>query len=274
MRTALVTGGNSGIGKATATALALKGYRIIVHGRDPEKTLRAADEIKKTSGNENVEFIAADISCLRGMKELADAVRNKSDILHTLVLSTGIILPNRIITEDGLEKGFVVQYLSRFATTQLLMPELTKGKARIVHAGASVIPGARIHFEDLTLKNNFTMVRAMAQEMFANHLFVQEFARRYPGREVLMNMANVGVAKTGITRNVNFIFNLGVSLFGRSAQSASGNFVYLACEEAVTYSGFFLPKPGRPQVKEPIKYDPENAERLWKMSMELIRPIL
>src|SRR6266850_3478935 len=174
MKTAVITGGNSGIGKATATALAKKGYRVIIHGRDVSKTQQAADEIKSKSGNKNVEYISADVSLLKGMKELADAVKQRTGTIDALVLSTGVILPNHIITTDGLEAGFAIQYLSRFAVTQLLMRELKNSHAKIVQVAAPVLKGATVFFDDLALKNNFTMMRAMGQEMFANHLFVQE----------------------------------------------------------------------------------------------------
>src|SRR5665213_1540872 len=133
MKTAVVTGGNSGVGKTTAIELAKKGFRIIIHGRDAEKTSLAADEIKTRSGNSDVGYIVADVSTIKGMKELAEAIKQKTNCIDTLVLSTGVILPKQFITADGLEAGFAIQYLSRFAMVQLLMPELERsGSAKIV----------------------------------------------------------------------------------------------------------------------------------------------
>jgi len=273
MKTAFIAGGNSGMGKAAATALAKKGFRVIIHGRDTNKTRDAADEIKKASGN-NVEYIVADISTIQGMKTLADAVRQKTDTINTMVLSTGVILPNHVVTPDGLEAGFVIQYLSRFALTHLLMPELKKGNARIVHVGAPTMGSAKIYFDDLALKNNFSMMKALGQEMLANHLFVQEFAKRNPGNEVVMNILHVGIAKTGIMRNSNFLLRGMVNLFGRSPEALSKNTVYLASDDSANYSGYFLKKPGAPNVKEKVQHDSSVAERLWEKSMELIKPIL
>jgi len=274
MKTAVITGGNSGIGKATAMAIAKQGYRVIIHGRDLVKTERAADEIKTESGNHNVEFISADVSSIKGMKELADAIKQKTKSIDALILSTGVILPRQIITTDGLEAGFVVQYLSRFAMVQLLMSELKKGKARIVSVGAPLLKGATIFFDDIALKSNFTMMKALAQEMFANHLFVQEFAKRNPGNDVVMNIAHVGIAKTGIMRQTNFFLRLMVDLFGKSPATASKNFVFLATDEKADFSGYFLKNPGKPEDKEKVQHDPAIAERLWKKSMELIKPII
>ena len=144
MKTAVITGGNSGIGKAAAIELAKKGYRVIIHGRDPQKTKEAAEEIKTASGNTNVDFVAADISLIKGMKELADAIKQKTNSIEALILSTGVILPTHVVTPDGLEAGFVIQYLSRFAITQLLMTELKNGSAKIAHVGAPTFKKATI----------------------------------------------------------------------------------------------------------------------------------
>jgi NAD(P)-dependent dehydrogenase (short-subunit alcohol dehydrogenase family) len=270
MKTAVITGGNSGMGKAAAIELATKGYRVIIHGRDPEKTQKAVEEIISVSGNTNVDFINMDVTEVSAMKDLAYTIKQKTDTIHCLVLSTGVILPKQIITADGLEKGFAIQYLSRFAVTSLLMDELRRGNARIVQLGAPVIKNAKIHFDNLALKGNFTMLRAMAQEMFANHLFTQEFARRYPENEVVMNMLHVGIVKTGIARETNLFFRIMLSIIGKSPESAAKNMIYLATHEDVNFSGYFLPKPGKPHVREKIQYDPELASRLWDRSMELI----
>jgi retinol dehydrogenase-14 len=274
MKTAVITGGNSGMGKAGAIALAKKGYRVIIHGRDEAKTKEAAEEIKTKSGNNNVEYIVADVSVLSGMKKLADAIKQKTDSIDTLILSTGVILPKHILTADGLEMGFAIQYLSRFAIVQLLMPQLEKGKAKIVQIGAPTMKKAQIYFDDIALKNDFSMMKALGQEMLASHLFVQEFAKRHPKNEVEMNILHVGIAKTGIMRETGFFLKLLVNMFGKSPEKLSGNMIYLASDDSANFSGYFLKKPGKPAVKDKIQYDAAVAEKLWNRSMELIKPIL
>jgi NAD(P)-dependent dehydrogenase (short-subunit alcohol dehydrogenase family) len=274
MKTAVITGGNSGIGKATAIALAKKGYRVIIHGRDEAKAKAAAEEIKTSSGNNHVEFITADVSVLSGMKKLADAIKQKTDTIDTLILSTGVILPKHIITADGLEMGFAVQYLSRFAVTQLLLPELKKGRAKIVQMAAPAMKKAEIFFDDIALKNNFTMMKALGQEMLANHLFTQEFAKRNPDNDVEMNILHVGIAKTDITRDSGFMFKLLVGVFGKSPEKLTKNPVYLASDDSADFSGYFLRKPGHPEARDKVHFDEAVAEKLWNRSMELIKPIL
>jgi retinol dehydrogenase 14 len=271
MKTAVITGGNSGMGKAAAVELAKKGYRVIIHGRDVEKTKLAAEEIKSKSGSKTVEYITADVSVISGMKELADAIKQKTNSIDVMVLSQGVILPTHQVTADGLEKGFAIQYMSRFTLTQMLMPELKNGKARIVMIGAPTLKSAQIYFDDIAVKKDFSMMKALGQEMLANHLFVQEFAKRHPENDVVMNILHVGIAKTGIMRETNFFLRLMVNLFGKSPESLISNTIYLATDPNANFSGYFLPKPGKPNVKEKIERDPVVSEKLWNMSLGLIK---
>jgi NAD(P)-dependent dehydrogenase (short-subunit alcohol dehydrogenase family) len=271
MKTAVITGASDGMGRATSMELAKMGYRVIIHGRDPEKTKTAAAEIKTGSGNQNVEFIVADISTVKGMKTLAAAIKKKTNSIEALVLSAGVILKNQVMTEDGLEAGFAIQYLSRFALIQLLSEELKRGKARIVMVSTHKMGSAQIYFDDLALKNNFTMMRALGQEFYSHHLFTQEFARRNSDNAVVMNILHVGISKTAIARDANFFFKALVALFGKDPKKLTGNIVYLATSPEVSFSGYFLPSPGKPTVKEKLSYDPALAEKLWNKSLELIR---
>ena len=130
---------------------------------------------------------------------------------------------------------------------------------------------AKIFFDDIALKNNFTMVKALAQEMFANHLMVQEFTKRNPENDIVINIFHVGIVKTGIMREANFFLRMLMNVFGKSPEQGSYNAVYLASDEKVNYSGYFLPKPGKTEVKEKINYDDQMAKHLWELSEEFLK---
>lgn len=271
MKTALIIGGNSGIGKAAAKVLAKKGYRTIIHGRNAEKTKAALAEIKAESSNNNVDYVIGDFNTISAMKITAAEIQAKADVIDILVLSTGVIYNKRIETPDGLEAAFVGQYLGRFAMTHLLMPQLKRSNfARIAMVGAPAMKKAKIHFDDLSLKNNFSMLTSMGQAMLASHLFVQEFAKRHKNDRIVINMHHVGIAKTGVTREISPMLRGLFNLIGTSADKACSNTVYLADNDEVKFSGYFLPTPGKPHKKKPIAFDPAIAEKLWNKSLELI----
>ncbi len=153
----------------------------------------------------------------------------------------------------------------------MLMPQLKRSeRASIVCVGAPVIKGAKIHFDDLSLKNDFSMISGMKQCMYAIHLMVQEFAARNKDTRVVMNMMNVGVSRTGIMRELNFFLKLMVKLFGQSPEKACANAVYLADSNEVNFCGYFLNKPGKPHIKEKEQWDAAEASRLWDLSLQLI----
>lgn len=268
MKTAIILGGNSGMGKATAKALAKKGYRIIIHGRDEQKTQAALDELKKESGSTNIEAVTGDLSSVAGMKKVAAAIQQKVSAIDVLVLSTGVILPKRVETADGLEGAFAAQYLCRFALVNYLVPQLKQSSSpRIVSVGAPKMKKAEIYFDDLSLKNNHSMIRSMGQAMYSNHLFVQEFAKRHA---IPINILHVGLAKTGVSREMNGFMRGMLNLFSKSPDAMTTNILFLADDPSATFSGYFLPKPGHPEVKEKIAYDAALAEKLWDTSMKLI----
>ncbi len=271
MKTAVITGGNSGIGKAAAIGLAKKGYRIIILGRNPEKTVAAVDEIKAASGRSDVEGIGGSLSTVTQMKKIAAEIQKRTTVIDALVLSTGVILSKRTETADGMDEAFVAQYLCRFAMVNYLMPQLKNAAfARIAMVGAPTMKKAKIHFDDLSLKNNYTMMTSMGQAMLANHLFVQEFAKRHANEPIAMNIHHVGIAKTGVAREINPVLRGLIGLFGSSPEKGAQNTIYLADSDDVKFSGYFLPKPGKPEVKTKIAFDPTLASSLWERSLELI----
>jgi len=269
-KTVVITGGNGGIGKAAAVALAKKGYNIIIHGRNPEKVKSAVNEIIARSGNQQVDSVTADVSTIAGMRKMVADIQSKTDVIDILILSTGIILPKREETADGLEAAFATQYLSRWYAATKLLPLLKKSKfARIVVVGAPTMKKAKIHFDDISLKKDFSMMKSMGQCMLATHMLVQEFAKRHPNENVVINMHHVGIAKTGVVREVNWFFKMLVKLFGSDPNKAARNTVFLADNDVVTYTGYFLPKPGKPERKDLIQFDPFITNELWQLSEKL-----
>ena len=119
-RICMVTGANSGIGKATAAGLAEMGATVILVCRNREKGEAALSEIKEKSGNNSLDLMLADMSSMQSVRQLASEFRRKYDRLHVLVNNAGLFMLRRTTTGDGLETTFEVDYLSHFLLTELL----------------------------------------------------------------------------------------------------------------------------------------------------------
>src|SRR6202049_116767 len=114
-RAALVTGGTDGIGKAIAHVLAGEGIDVVVVGSNADKGATAVRELHRSSGNDNVEFLQADLGLIRNVDALAALVSQRRPRLHYMVLCAGIMRGKQTLTPEGIETNFAVNYLSRFA---------------------------------------------------------------------------------------------------------------------------------------------------------------
>jgi NAD(P)-dependent dehydrogenase (short-subunit alcohol dehydrogenase family) len=207
-RTALITGGTDGIGKAIARGLARAGHDLIIVGRDPDKGMRALHHLRLTTANENIEFLRADLSLMGEAKRLADIIADRWSVLNRLVHCAGIVWGRRILTKEGIESNFAVNYLSRFALTLPLLPLLSAGgntnaTARIVIVGGAAQIGA-VHFDNFNLDGNFSTLRAVGQFSQANDIFAIELARRLSAAQksprITVTCLKIGVVKTNIRK--------------------------------------------------------------------------
>jgi NAD(P)-dependent dehydrogenase (short-subunit alcohol dehydrogenase family) len=133
----MVTGGSSGLGKATALGLAQLGATVVMACRDRDRGEAARAEIVRKSGNDQVDVLLADLSAQRSIRRLADEFRERYQALHVLVNNAGGVLSHRVVTEDGLETTFAVNHLAYFLLTNLLLDVLkASAPARIVNVSS------------------------------------------------------------------------------------------------------------------------------------------
>jgi NAD(P)-dependent dehydrogenase (short-subunit alcohol dehydrogenase family) len=286
-RTALVTGGTDGIGKAIAFVLASEGIGVVVVGSHPGKGVSAALELRRSTGNDNVEFLQADLGLIRNVDALAAQVSERVPRLHYLVLCAGIMRGHHTLTPEGIETNFAVNYLSRFALAEALLPCLAAGGLADNAARILVVSGAaqdgRIRYEDVNLTGRFGIVGVVSQFCEANDVFVLELARRLavtaPPPLVTITVLKVGAVRTNIRSQFPAWMKLLVRLvidpfLSQSLReiAASARRLLLGPEfEGVTGAmfrhirRFKALRPGRRTG------DPEQGRRLWDLSEHLIR---
>jgi len=285
-RTALVTGGTEGIGKEIARGLASQGLHVILVGRNHAKGSTAEDDIRRTSDNPCVEFFAADLSLMREVRRLADTVTARGPTLHCLVHSAGIVCGRRLMTEEGIETNFAINYLARFALTGWLLPLLRAGARPEQAARILLISGAaqgrRIHFDDVNLASNFSTLRVVLQSCRANDLFTLEQARRLasddPSSRIVINCLKLGVIKTTIRRGFPWWMKLLVPLLfdpflGQTPSQAAEAALRLLVEdefEGVTGALFSRIRTFRQLATDARAPDFADARLLWKLSEDMV----
>lgn len=201
---ALVTGSNSGMGKATAAALADQGYQVIMLCRNKERGEAALKELLEVEGRD-LKLMLCNLGNMDDIRRFSDEFKENFDKLDVLVNNAGVISLNRRETEDGLEEQFGVNHIGHFLLTLRLLDRMKSG-SRIVVVASGAHKIGRIHFNDYNLKRGFNVITAYSQSKLANILFARELAERIKDRGITVNCSHPGAVATsmGIDRNTGF----------------------------------------------------------------------
>lgn len=273
-RTVLVTGGTSGIGKATALGLAAMGAHVAITGRDRERTEHAAREIRAAGGG-HVELFVADLSSQVEVRRLAGEVLRSLSRIDVLVNNVGGYWNTRHITADGLERTFALNHLAPFLLTGLLLDRLERSApARIVTVSSGAQAMGRIDFDDLHGARSYSGSRAYDQSKLANVMFTYELARRLRGSAVTANSLHPGVVSTSFgAEDPALVQRLLVPFlrpFMKSPAQGAATSIHLASApdlDQVTGRYFADSAPARSSERS---YDEAVAARLWQVSADLV----
>jgi len=278
----VVTGANSGLGKATATELARLGARVVMvcrdegRGRDAQAEIKAAAELARPSRADTVDLCIADLAVQEEVYPLGETIRANYDRLDVLVNNAGVFLDTRRETVDGIEATFAVNHLAPFLLTHLVLPRLQEtagrvGEARIINVSSEAHRGASIHFDDLNAEKGYNPLQAYAQSKLANILFTHELSRRLEDTGVLVNAVHPGVVNTNIWRGsgwISRIARLFAWLYKRPEEGAR-SVVYLAASpEVAGVTGQYF-KETEIVNPSPEAYDEKVETRLWAVSREM-----
>jgi NAD(P)-dependent dehydrogenase (short-subunit alcohol dehydrogenase family) len=187
----LVTGANSGIGKEIALGLAKLNAKVVLVCRNTERGQAALAEIQHKSGSSSLAILYADLSSQVQIRKLADDFKRKYSQLHVLVNNAGVIIPDRCLTEDGVEMTFAVNYLAYFLLTNLVLDVLlASAPSRVVNITSAAHRGIHLDFNNLQGEKNYSRDTAYAQSKLAEIVFTYELARRLEGTRVPLYLAS------------------------------------------------------------------------------------
>jgi NAD(P)-dependent dehydrogenase (short-subunit alcohol dehydrogenase family) len=271
-RSVIVTGANSGIGRAAARAFAGAGARVVLAVRDTGKGEAAAAAMPGTT-----EVRRLDLASLASIREFADGWSGPLDLL---VNNAGVMVPPLSRTAEGFELQFGTNHLGHFALTNLLLPDVT---GRVVTVSSTGHRLGTIDFDDLNWERKpYKPWRAYGQSKLANLLFTAELQRRLTeaGSPVLATAAHPGYAATNLQfhsgRRVNEIVSrIGNRLIAQDEDGGALPTLYAAVADvppaAFAGPGGLLEQRGAPKLvgRSGAALDAGVARRLWDVSEEL-----
>lgn len=269
----VVTGANSGIGKAIAQGLAERGLRVIMLCRNPEKGNHALDDIQKATNNASLELIVGDLSSESRVRSAAVRLLERVSDIRILINNAGIWPARLEHNEDGVEIAFAVNHLAPFLLSQLLLDALKKNAGgRIVNVGASLYTIGKLDLENSAAGGRFSPFQTYADTKLCNVLFTTEFARRCKGNGVTINSVHPGVIRSNLIRNLSgftgFFLRMGVKLGQSPVKGAEGPIYLSTSNEVCGVTGCFY--NGRKQAQYAKNaLDDAIASQLWELSEEL-----
>lgn len=272
MKTVLITGATSGIGKATAIALAKKGFEVVFIARNLLKAERLKQEIKNVSNIDNVDFIIGDLTSLSQVRRCIQTFKKRYQRLDVLINNAGVCLPERRITEDGFEETFQVNHLSHFLLTNLLLDELHKApQARIINVSSAVYKSAVFELGNLQREKSFSSFGTYSNTKLLNILFTKELAERLKGTGITANTLHPGVVRTNFGSEIKGFHKSLATLFKPfflSPEYGASSSVYLASSDEVkTTTGKYFEKCKVVELENEY-LNAANQKILWEKSFE------
>ncbi len=291
---AIVTGGSSGIGVETARALASAGAEVTLAVRDTEAGDRTATDISATTGRA-VHVGRLDLADQASVAEFAASWTGP---LHLLINNAGVMaLQQLTLTPDGWEVQFATNHLGHFALALGLHDALTAaGDARIVSLSSRGHLRSPVVFADINFSSRpYDPWLAYGQSKTANTLFAVEVTRRWAGDGITANAVHPGaIAETNLSRHMNAeelaaLRESGTFRYKTTAQGAAtsvlvattpqlegiGGRYFEDCNEAPVFGATSPESSHDPGSHRPVQegavaayaLDPENATRLWDVSL-------
>ncbi len=269
----VVTGANSGIGKATALGLAKLGAHVIMVCRSEQRGAAAQREIVGKSKNDLVTLLLADMSSQESVRKLVEGYRARFDHIDVIVHSAGALFFDRGVSVDGIELNLATNYLGAFLLTNLVMKELRAAQAaRVICVSGEYHRKTSLNFDDLQGERKYSGITAGAQATLAKLVFSTELSRRVSADGITANALHPGAVRTNLTKGLPWylrpLASVG-SVFFSSPEKGARTPIYLASSAdlgGVTGKYFIDCKPALPSLEAT---DPDVGAKLWRVSERL-----
>jgi NAD(P)-dependent dehydrogenase (short-subunit alcohol dehydrogenase family) len=273
-KTFIVTGGNTGIGKAIALSLAQKQLHVVIVSRDSQKGDQAVAEIQNATDHDAVDLVVGDLSSVSSTHQLADTLIERFPQTAVLINNAGVWMPKRKLNQDQLEYSFMVNHLAPFILSTRLLPLLkSNAPARIVNVNAGLYVKGKIDLKKTPFGNDFSRMGTYANTKLCNLLFTRELANRINDSGVTVNAVHPGVIRTNLGDTSGIVGAL-LRLVKRSwASPEEGALapVWLATSSVVEgINGQYYDEQEAVEASENAK-DEELGLGLWNLSASLAR---
>ncbi|HOH21163.1 MAG TPA: SDR family oxidoreductase [Anaerolineaceae bacterium] len=281
-KTIIITGGNSGIGKAAALKLALVGATVVMACRSAERGARAQEEIRQASGNHRVEWMQVDMASQASIRQFAVAFQDRHARLDGLIHNAAnfdLSMKKPVLTEDGVETIFATNHVGIFLLTHLLL-DLLKASApsriiTVASKGLNLYPNLDIEFDNLNGERKYSPQHAYYHSKLAQVMYTYDLAERLQGTGVTVNCIRVTNVALPDERLGNIpgwlrkIYSLKRSM-AITPEAQADTYLYLAADPDVEHiTGKYWDEHNRQVASSKKSYRRETWRQLWETTSRL-----
>ena len=273
MKKVIITGGNSGIGYQTAKQLAEKGWSVTLFCRRKEAAEQACEKIRQQTGNPYVDYILADLSEMKSVRQAVEQYIQKEETLDVLINNAAdfdLSIQSPVITKDGLEKQFATNVVAPFLLSTLLKGLLEKSESgRIINIssqGLMLYPFMKLDFENLSGQKHYNPAKTYYQNKLALLMLSLYIRKQWKGIKVqALRVTNVKVDMRRYDHLSAFMKNLYKikSRFSISPEEMAKVYTSLSTEDS--YEGFLYDEKCKEVKANAFAYEEEKQKKLYTL---------
>jgi NAD(P)-dependent dehydrogenase (short-subunit alcohol dehydrogenase family) len=278
IKTTVITGATSGIGRETALALAKQDHALWLLVRNVMKGERLKEEIVSATGNKDIHVVRCDLADLQSVREAADELKTKLDAVNVLINNAGGMFAERIQNKDGYEMSFVTNHLGHFLLTLCIMPLLEKGQARVINVSSEAYKWGDADFDDMQWQQHkYNASKAYGRSKLFNLYFTKALAEKYAEKGITSFALHPGIVRTEFgagSKGFEKIMLLVARPFMISPEKGAQTSIWLATEpglEAKSSQYFIKCELAKSSV---LSWSEDNRNKLWDISKKLVKKYL
>lgn len=270
----LVTGGNDGIGLATARDLAKRGAHVIIASRNMEKSAKAVKDIINATGNEKIECKHLDLTSFKSIRAFAREFNRSYDRLDILINNAGLVSIRDEITEDGFDKALQANYLGPFLLTNLLLEKLIQSKPSRIIIVSSCFHHLTLNVETIDDMKSSNILLNYSYSKLCDVLWTKALAKRLP-KGVIVNAVHPGAIATTIFNGLPWIyciiFTIALPLVSKTVEEGAQTIIHAAVSEKLkNVSGTYL-KDCKPHTFNRKINNDNLVETVWRESLQMTK---
>ena len=273
----LITGGNAGVGFATAKELAIRGAKVAIIARNKAKGTEAVKKLSQHSSNKIALYIA-DLSSQKSIRTVCAQIQQELPIIDVLINNAGAVYTSYEESVEGIEMQLAVNHLAPFLLTHLLLPNLLAAPSgRIVNVSSKLHYRGKINWDDLNHTKRYSSLKVYGQAKLGNVLFTNYLATQLKDTSITVNSLHPGFVDTRIgnkhsNRIEGFIWSLFKKIKGAvSIEKGAETSVFLASDNSIKgVTGKYWDNC-KEKIASATATDTNTQEKLWNSSLELCK---